>query len=96
MNPISSAIKPTPKTETEVQRAHDLILSMLFLGQELDLDPEDGAAVLTSATVLCWVLGHRHNPAFALDLQRWEDMLTSRGFLLTDSTLHRLPRGPAQ
>jgi hypothetical protein len=70
------------KAEVEIQRAHDLITSVLLddtLRQQLG---EEGSPLEFVADALCWVLEHEHNPTVANNLARLEQWLLSQGFQL--------------
>lgn len=74
------------RTTSEIERAHDL-LTFLLMHRIGDLK-QDGLHVLDGyqirklaayTSVLCWTLGHSHNPAFGAVLQEVEAELRMRG-----------------
>ena len=73
------------KTEAEIYRAHD-ILSQVITGEvEVGLHPKDKELALRAALdVLCWILGHEHNKAFAENLARIHAECERRGYVLVD------------
>lgn len=72
------------KTEAEIQKAHD-ILASIILGnvKGLTLPSASKAAVHCAADVLCWVLGHDHNKTFGKNLEALELAISKLGYELT-------------
>jgi hypothetical protein len=87
------------KTPREIQRAHDILISVL-LGDAVGYDALEGDQLLdvvAYASVFCWLLGHTHNSIFAQNLAMLEERLRQAGYVLTDAgTLHRRPEGMLQ
>lgn len=82
------------KTEAEIRHAHNLLLSVLMVGEALNLDEGEAFDTMMLLTVLCWLFGHDHSPFGAL-LVDLEARLAQHGFVLTDGgVLHRGARGP--
>jgi len=72
---------------TEVQMAHDRLVAII-LGEVPNPMGEDNSvkvALHSAVDVLCWVLEHDHNQAFAENLQKIDAHLAALGFNLTDS-----------
>jgi hypothetical protein len=75
------------RSKHEVQRAHDLLLS-LFMGMK-DLRPQIVKAekinlMIAAADALCWVLGHDHNDSFRSNLQAIERLLAEVGITIVE------------
>ena len=70
------------KSESEIQRAHDLLTSVIASGV---MDPDHKDATIVAASVLCWTLSHEHNFAFGEFLQKLEAILRRHGIELVDS-----------
>ena len=74
----------------EIQKAHDA-LSAIIAGEVPD--PFEGGereTCVAALDVLCWILRHDHNPAFAENLAKVDAFLKERGFALIDTgTLER-------
>jgi hypothetical protein len=69
----------------EMQFAHDMFLLIVSRGDKFNLlisDERDRAAVYSALNVLCWVLGHDHNPSFETNLKRIEECLNEAGIFL--------------
>jgi hypothetical protein len=64
----------------EIQRAHD-ILKALVCG-EIQGVAVEGDAIHAALDVLCWALGHDHNPSFATNLARLEQQIAEHGYVL--------------
>lgn len=73
------------KSPDEIQRAHDLLIQMLLDNERTsllsDLELLDAMAY---ASVLCWLLGHTHNPSFATNLRELEMRLEAAGVEVVD------------
>jgi hypothetical protein len=79
------------RTPQEVQRAHDILVN-LIVDEELReavTGAEDSRrtlrALMNSADVLCWLLGHDHNRNFAENLEGLQEFLLARGYILIDT-----------
>jgi hypothetical protein len=66
----------------EIQRAHD-ILTAVITG-DVDIEMEDDQLWRAAADVLCWVLQHDHNDAFARNLANLEETIAEAGYELED------------
>jgi len=82
----ASAIVPS---ESEVQRAHKLLISVILYQELMGFTEEQFADILAYASVLCWLLGHDHNPTFPCNLAVIEERMQQKGLLLTGDTLYR-------
>ncbi len=71
------------KTEIEIARAHDILVAIIQ-GEVPSPVKTDKAKdeMLATASVLCWVLGHEHNPLFAAYLNKVEEEMKSMGFVI--------------
>jgi hypothetical protein len=59
-------------TVIEIEQAHDILCDMLDDPSMKENAPADvQMAILISRDVLCYVLGHEENAAFAENLQQW-------------------------
>jgi hypothetical protein len=67
----------------EIQRSHDL-LQALLAGDIPGLLVEPQGAFHAAMDVLCWVLGHDHNPAFAENLEQIEQEFERRGIVVME------------
>lgn len=67
------------KREEEIQAAHDR-LQAIVLGEVPN--PFPGVSLVAVLDVLCWVLGHEHNPRFAENLTTIDNFLRKAGFRL--------------
>jgi hypothetical protein len=76
--------QPILRPAIDVQRAHDLVSGFL-LNEELPREKTVDALLSAALNVLCWVLGHEDNPAFANNLVRLEAAMGAAGFELIDS-----------
>lgn len=70
------------KSELEIQRAHDLIVPVLLGDVKVKLDERAKLVMHAAADVLCWVLDHDHNDAFAQNIEQLEQKLKEKGFIL--------------
>ncbi len=59
--------KPTIRTETEVQRAHDILVGIILdeVPIEMRATEKQKFQISQMTSVLCWVLHHDHKSAFA-------------------------------
>lgn len=65
------------KTENEIQMAHDRLKAIIL--DEVP-NPFPGVDLRPVQDVLCWILGHEHNPNFAENLRKIDEFLAERGF----------------
>jgi hypothetical protein len=75
----------------EVQRAHDLLVSLALDEKLLQaaVTLESRPYILYALNVLCWVLKHDHNVSFALSLTKLEAALKGLGVTVLDlGSLH--------
>ena len=82
-------------TETHVQQAHDRLVAII-VGEVPNPFGSTGAAdvaVHSACDVLCWLLEHDHNTAFAENLGKIDAALARMGFALKHSAALR-PRKP--
>lgn len=70
------------KSDREVQRAHDMLVGIILGEAPMPLTVAEKQSLERQAAVLCWVLGHDHNPSFAQMLTAIEGQLQSRGIVL--------------
>lgn len=84
--------QPQLRPADEVQRAHDMLVNIL-LDREMSAKLSDTLADSLNfmAGVLCWVLGHDHNPAFAATLEVLEGWLLREGIVMVDGGSLRYP-----
>jgi hypothetical protein len=77
------------RTETELQRAHDL----LIMGLVEDLLPTNRAPgnmcftaheAMGAANILCWILGHDHNASFEEQYAELQKRIKDRGYEIVD------------
>jgi hypothetical protein len=76
------ANRPQMRSIDEVQRAHDLIVSVLTGTKDLRLrivNTEKVNLMIAAVDALCWVLGHDHNATFATNLANLEYLLREEG-----------------
>jgi hypothetical protein len=66
----------------EIQRAHDQLLPLITGDIPFPLAEEDRRHLHACLDVLCWVLEHNHNQAFAVNLDRLGADLHAAGFEL--------------
>ena len=76
---------PTPRTEDEIQRAHD-VLRALLCDVPVAMSENVQTEVTVALDVLCWVLGHEHNETFATNLQAVEDLIVQTGVMMKRAT----------
>lgn len=78
------------KTQAEIQRAHDILISVI-VGDVLNpLNPTkkfdgstaDERVLMETAATLCWVLEHDHNPTFGKNLDFINQRLEVLGYKL--------------
>jgi len=74
----------TPRARQELQRAHDILLSVIKEEVELPLTEEQKKLTMACASVLCWCLGHNHNDSFERNLKAIEDAAAAAGYELRD------------
>lgn len=70
------------RTEEEIHRAHDMLIAVVLEEVPMPLDEKGRNLIAVAAGVLCWVLEHHHNQAFANDLASIEKYLAAQGFNL--------------
>jgi hypothetical protein len=70
------------KTAQEIQLAHDQIVGVLLGEVPLPIGHGDEMALNLMASVLCWVLDHDHNQAFAQNLQSLRNDIEAAGFVI--------------
>jgi hypothetical protein len=92
-----------PKIEVrdalEIQHAHDTLLALITGAlPKLAIDPETRSRIMITCDVLCWVLKHDHNQAFAENLAGLREQIREAGY-----REHQLPypmtggvQGPVQ
>src|SRR5438128_2213384 len=73
---------PAMKPLEEVQRAHDILHSVVTGAMPAPFGGAVANHCHASLDVLCWVLGHDHNKSFANNLAAIERELTERGLVL--------------
>lgn len=97
------------KTESEIVRAHDILVAMI-VGEVPNLlhpgKPFDGSTIqervmMEQAAALCWILGHDHNPTFGKNLEAINTELERLGFKLRnknddETPSNREPGNPAE
>ncbi len=62
------------KNRDEIQRAHDL-LNAVLKGDVIYVTGADEYALRGALDVLCWILGHDENAAFAENLKRMTSLI---------------------
>ena len=72
--------------ETEIQRAHDILVSVILgdMTGVLTLSTRDAEAMHVAVDALCWVLSHGHSRKFAENLATIEEEIADLGFFLID------------
>lgn len=73
------------KSADEIQRAHDLLVALILGDVQLPMSDETERGLRYSADVLCWVLEHDHNEAFAKNLSELNAECETLGYRLIDS-----------
>lgn len=74
------------RSQEEIQRAHDLIVSGLLQKPEPVFDPRDLPMAKASADVLCWVLNHDHNGNFQENLTGLEAHILLKGYYMVKAS----------
>lgn len=72
------------KNRYEIQQAHDLLKGLLVGEIPNPWLPECRPSLQAACDVLCWMLGHSHNPTFANNMEATYEFLRQKGFSLTD------------
>jgi hypothetical protein len=72
------------RSPDEIQQAHDRLHPLVTGEVLLPLGVGEQQALRAALDVLCWVLDHDHNRTFSTNLVLLDQMLQSRGFILTD------------
>lgn len=80
--PLATEIRLRPTYD--VQTAHDVLVAFLLKDLPVDLPAEVQLQIHNMASVLCWVLGHEHNPTFAETLAQLERLARVHGYQLRD------------
>jgi hypothetical protein len=70
------------KSQSEIQRAHDLISPVLTGEMHVTFEGDTSRLLRAACDVLCWVLDHDHNQNFAINLTAIEAELLKAGFVL--------------
>lgn len=75
------------RDQDELQRAHDMFVAIL-LGEcpQLEVGPQTKERIHIATDVLCWVLNHDHNQAFAKNLAAIEDQARTAGYILENKS----------
>lgn len=68
------------KTQIQIQRAHDMLLAMILREVPIHLTEEHKKTISLTASVLCWVLEHDHNPMFGQLLAELEHIATDADY----------------
>lgn len=68
--------------EVEVQRAHDILSAVVCREIPVALSHHARQGYHAALDVLCWVLGHDHNPAFAANLAQIDAEAEAAGYRL--------------
>lgn len=66
----------------EIQRAHDRLVSVITGEVKIEMCDEDKTSLHHATDVLCWILLHEHNGAFAENLFNLETELAQKGYVL--------------
>jgi hypothetical protein len=90
---------PVLKTYEEIQKAHDILSTVIL--NKFDLSPflvdqydRVVAAIKANCDVLCWILQHEHNPTFRINYEAIVDLLEGMGLeLVKDEKLQVAPKG---
>lgn len=75
----------------DVQRAHDMLTGILLGNVPLKLEDQDRRHINACCDVLCWVLEHDHNEAFAANLQEIEAKAFEAGYMFPKFPNRPLP-----
>jgi len=70
------------KSPLEIQRAHDQLVGIVLQEVPLPIDVSEHRLMRAALDVLCWVLDHDHNVAFAENLTMLEERCREIGFAL--------------
>jgi hypothetical protein len=70
------------RSETELQQAHDILIAIRLGEVPIALAVGDNMALRCALDVLCWVLDHDHNKAFAANLANLNAAAFAKGFHL--------------
>jgi hypothetical protein len=80
-----------PRSVEDIEHAHDLLISLL-LAEADEMESLLGTEVLDNmvicADVLCWVLGHDHNPIFADKLRNFAKFAKLTGLVEHECEIH--------
>ena len=70
------------RTEAEIQRAHDLLTSIITRPRLMKnvIHTDDRNILTATCDVLCWVLQHEHNGSFAHNISGLEKALKGLGY----------------
>lgn len=71
------------RSAAEIQRAHDILVAMLV--GEVPRPQGKEEVLVSTASVLCWVLKHDHNPTFETLIANLEKGLQELGYTLEDT-----------
>ncbi len=74
-------------TRDDIQRAHDRLVAIVVgevYGSLTAWNPVERQAMMEAASVLCWVLGHEHNPTFAQNLRKIDEWMKVNGIVEVD------------
>ena len=69
------------KTQNEIIRAHDVLVSILAGETTVPTEPEEKIILAAGLDALCWVLGHDHNPQFESNLDMIRGKLKEAGYV---------------
>lgn len=69
----------------DIQRAHDILTSILMGQPDLQLDTDIMADMMACADVLCWALNHEHSQVFAKKLAFLEMAAAKAGFVFEEN-----------
>jgi hypothetical protein len=73
----------TAPTTDEIQKAHDVLWAVHMREVVVSLPGHERRALHAVLDGLCWVLGHEHNQAFALNLAAVESAIERAGYRLS-------------
>jgi hypothetical protein len=72
------------RDEREIQQAHDILVALVTGEIPIEVPPSVVSKALASLDVLCWALGHTHNPVFGKILDKIQAEARGAGYVLEE------------
>ncbi len=76
------------KSQADAQRAHDMLMAVILGDIPIRPAAADRSALAQAVGVLCWLLEHEHNGAFANSLAALDADAAAAGYTLNRSYDH--------